>query len=66
MDGTAVGCVVTAIVALVAAGGGVAEAAEAAAAAEVGAADADRCLTTQRNRAPGLASTQRAPFPFPS
>jgi hypothetical protein len=34
--------VVTAIVALVAAGGGVAEAAEVAAAAEVGAVDADR------------------------
>ena len=40
MDGTAVGCVVTAIVALVAAGGGVAEAA-AAGVAEVGAVDAD-------------------------
>jgi hypothetical protein len=52
MDGTAVGCVATAIVALVAAGGGVAEAAEAAEVVGVGAADADRRLPAQRNRAP--------------
>ncbi len=44
MDGTAAGCGVIAIAALVAAGGGVAEAAEGAAdaAAEVGAAGVDR------------------------